>query len=391
MKMPGPTLFAGVVSLLVLGAGCSTRQPAMSAREGYEAAVARSATVRHSDSPETLPAAAGLEDLLVYAAGHNARIEAAFYRWRTSLEKIPRAYGLPDPRLSYTYYLEHVETRVGPQRHALSITQTFPWFGRRDLAGDVALGEADVLLERLRAVEQRVFYDVRTAFFEYGFVMRSRGIIGETLEIAEAIEDLARRKYASGAASYADILRAQMKIDRLNDRLAGVIDQREPAAADLNAALDRERGAFLPEAAALPDEEPMLTDDEYREMLARANPELAALAAAAVRERRSIDLAKKEGMPNITVGVNYIETGAASMPNVDDSGRDAVMGMVAVNIPLWREKYRAGVRECARPNTVTPPPAWNGRPGKQTSGQNWSGPCTGIATPNAGWPSTGIH
>ena len=73
-----------------------------------------------------------LEKLLTYAAYHNPELEAAFDRWKAALEKIPQVRALPDPRLTYAYYIENVETRVGPQRHRLDLSQTFPWFGKLD-------------------------------------------------------------------------------------------------------------------------------------------------------------------------------------------------------------------------------------------------------------------
>ena len=62
-------------------------------------------------------------------------------------------------------------------------------------------------------------------------------------------------------------------------------------------------------------------------------------------QRLSIDLARKAYFPDVNLGVEYIDTAGARMPGMDDSGKDPVMAMVSVNIPLWVEKYAAGVRE----------------------------------------------
>ena len=45
---------------------------------------------------------------------------------------------LPDPRFTYRYYIEEVETRVGAQRQAFELAQRFPWFGKLKLRGDAA-------------------------------------------------------------------------------------------------------------------------------------------------------------------------------------------------------------------------------------------------------------
>jgi hypothetical protein len=83
-----------------------------------------------------LTESSGLSDYLSYAALNNPGLEAAFNRWKASLERIPQVRALPDPRFNYLYYVQEVETRVGPQRHGLGINQVFPWFGKLKLRGD---------------------------------------------------------------------------------------------------------------------------------------------------------------------------------------------------------------------------------------------------------------
>ena len=65
----------------------------------------------------------------------------------------------------------------------------------------------------------------------------------------------------------------------------------------------------------------------------------------AEKEKANIALAKKEFYPDVTLGVDYVDTGPARMAGVADSGKDPVMAGFSINIPLWWGKYRAGVRE----------------------------------------------
>jgi outer membrane protein TolC len=82
------------------------------------------------------------------------------------------------------------------------------------------------------------------------------------------------------------------------------------------------------------------------------SPELKGLDAAIAREELGIELAKKKGLPDLMVGVDYVVTGRAENP-VADSGKDPVMVAASINLPLWRDKYRAGEREAkARQRTA---------------------------------------
>jgi outer membrane protein TolC len=43
--------------------------------------------------------------------------------------------------------------------------------------------------------------------------------------------------------------------------------------------------------------------------------------------------------------LNFIDTDNSSVGNPSDNGKDPVVAMISLNLPLWREKYDAGVRE----------------------------------------------
>jgi outer membrane protein TolC len=43
--------------------------------------------------------------------------------------------------------------------------------------------------------------------------------------------------------------------------------------------------------------------------------------------------------------VDYVDTDDALNPELADSGKDPVMAMVSINVPIWHGKYRAAERE----------------------------------------------
>lgn len=286
-----------------------------------------------------------LEDYLLYAALHNPDLEAAFNRWKASLERIPQVQSLPDPRLTYTYYMENVETRVGPQRNKIDIMQTFPWHGTRGLRGEVAGKEAETLLEKFEALKTSLFYKVRLTYFEYCYLSQAIDITKKNLELLTALEQAARIRYTSGKASYADVIKAQVEIAVLEERLMGLNDQKKPLVADFNALLNRDAGKELPAPSEISGYNLTLSEESLFALMKEANSELHELAVRIDRESVRIDLAKKQYYPELTVGLSYIDTGEARMPGVSGSGKDPLMAMFTVNLPLWRSRYRAAVRE----------------------------------------------
>ena len=104
-----------------------------------------------TEAPESL------EDYLEISALWNPALKAAFEQWKGDLERVDQVRAYPDPRLSFAYYFRPVETRVGPQRMRASLTQTFPWFGKLSLRGDVAFEASETSRRRFEATKLRLF------------------------------------------------------------------------------------------------------------------------------------------------------------------------------------------------------------------------------------------
>lgn len=348
MIRPGRVIIVFLASMCALSSGCATQRGGSALQRYEELKTISYGSVNRSNMSDIdldLTENSTLSDYLAYAALHNPELEAAFYRWKASIEKIPQVRSLPDPRLTYAYYIENVETRVGPQRHSINVSQTFPWFGTRGLRGDIASDEANALWEKFEAVKRRVFFNVKRSYYEYYYLSRAIAITDENINLLTGIETVVQNRYASGRASYSDVIRLQVETGKLEERLFSVKDLKNPVTAELNTALNRAAAEPLPAPSSLPDIQELPSEEKLTQLLSENNPELKELEFQAEKDIKAIDLAKKKLYPDITMGLNYIETGSTSMPGISDSGRDAVLGMISINLPLWRERYHAAVRE----------------------------------------------
>lgn len=310
-----------------------------------EISYARAAGLDEDASRVELTDTPTLSEYLAYAAINNPELKAAFNQWKAALEKIPQVRSLPDPRFTYAYYIENVETRVGPQRHKLDLSQTFPWFGKLDLLGDVALEEAHIKKQAYETLKFKLFYTVKAAYYEYYYLSRSLSITEENLKLLSYFENVARIKYESGKAAYADVIKAQVELGKLEERLLSLREMQQPVTARLNAVLNRPTDATLPQPTAIPELDINLGDTEIARQIQETNPELKELDLQIEKVTKSGDLAKKQFYPDVTVGLSYIETGPSSMPGIVESGKDPVMAMLSINLPLWRTKYHAAVIE----------------------------------------------
>ena len=80
-------------------------------------------------------------------------------------------------------------------------------------------------------------------------------------------------------------------------------------------------------------------------LIAERNPEIAALQQDIQSARHRVRLAQKRYYPDVTLGVDWIQTDEARADDVWGSGRDPIIAMVSFNIPLWGDSYRAGEQQ----------------------------------------------
>lgn len=344
--------------ICLLGAslvGCASMQE----QHAFEDWVKIDRTIYHSPTRDTasnmqhartepageFPENATIDDYLAYAAIHNPGLEAMFDHWKAALERIPQVRSLPDPRFNYRYFIENVETRVGPQRQSFGLSQVFPWFGKLDLRGGVAVEAARAAQSRYEAEKLNLFFKVKKTYYEYYYLARAIAVVRENLELVKYLEEVARTRFKVAEGGHPDVIRAQVELGKLDDRRRTLEDLRGPMVARLNVLLNRPTQAPLPWPKRIAEEPVAVDDQQLFDWLGKHNPQLAALQHQIAQQRERIRLARKDYYPDLTVGVAYIDTGGAIAPGVPDSGNDPISAGISINLPLWHEKYDAGVRE----------------------------------------------
>lgn len=302
-------------------------------------------SVRASQQPSDTNDLHLLPDYLRYASLNNAELKAKFEEWKAALEQIPQAKALSDPKFTYSYFIEEVETRVGPQKQKFGIMQVFPWFGKIQARTDMAAAKAQSARQRYETTKLKLFRQVKEAFYEFTYLATAIDIAKQNLELLQHFEEVARTKYLTATAIHPDIIRVQVELAKLEDILKSLEQLREPTVAKLNSVLNRPINAKLVWPEKSQPENVPLDRQHIIQALKRANPELAELSWEIQAAKSSVKLAKKKFYPDIGVGLDWIQTDGAVSPGVRGSGDDPVILMFSMNIPLWQGKYKAAERQ----------------------------------------------
>ncbi len=346
--------------------------------------------------------ALSLDSSLALAAKNNPQVKAAYTRYLAALEKVPQVGSLPDPEASFGFFLKPMELLAGNQVSDIRVMQMFPWFGTLKIAKDEATEMAKARFELFNAEKADLFFRVKSNWYAMVKISNGIALTSENIELLESLEKIVLIKFqeagtgggmnnsgqmnsgtmpmnpmnsnstgsggmpgmggnatlakplaslsppmssgsamGSGGTGLQDVLRVKMEILDQKNKLALLNDQLLSAKTEFNALLNREVNTDFTvekqlEAVLLPAEKLAIADS-----ILLNNPMLAMLA----REDKSYELmgekAKKMGHPMVGAGLNYMliqkRNGNTSMMN----GKDMIMPMVSVSIPIYRKKYDA--------------------------------------------------
>ena len=289
-----------------------------------------------------------LQSLIEDALERNPGVRRAFAEYRAALQRVPQVTTLPDPMVGVTQYARSPETRVGPQNTMLSISQRFPWFGKLSDRGKVAAKEAAALEQMYEAERAELVRRLKLAYFDLGYVDRAIEVVNEDLELLRHFETMAQARYSQGVGLQQAVIKLQAEITRDRNRLETLSRQRTDAEAALNTLLDRPPQQPVGRVSlAAPGGAEVDYDALYA--LGRENrPELKAAFFRIEKNEKSIQAARREYWPDVTVGAGYVYVNGRQDPAgkenpPPDNGKDVYSLSVGVNLPIFRRKYDAGV------------------------------------------------
>jgi outer membrane protein TolC len=221
----------------------------------------------------------------------------------------------------------------------LTVSEQFPYPGKLKLRGEIASKEADAAQANYEAIRRRVTAEVRAAFFDYFYFDRAIQTTDRNKELLEKLSKIAEARYRVGKAMQADVLRSQVEISLLIEKLTVLELQRDTAQARLNVFMVRSPESPLPPAAEVEPATIRYSLDELY-ALAAANDTTVLLNKTMVEKGRlGVALAQREYRPDI--GVSYMYQQRSALPDMNGV-------TFSVNIPVfYKNKQRQGVAEAS--------------------------------------------
>ena len=304
--------------------------------QGESAARANLQTVSESfraqSAARNLPALTSdstLHDHLRFAMLNQPSVEAAYFDWAASVERITVERSLPDPRLTFESDIAEIVMTVMP-----GLMQEFPGPGKLRAAAGVATAESQARYFAFENAVLQAAFALKRAYYQLWFLDENIHINRQTLQLLAELEEIARAQNTSGKVTLQDVYRAQIEQDQLTTELANLEDSRRPLLAQFKGALGLTRRQVDPPQPARFESTPLdLNGDALLDVAFARNPRLRTMEADVRTAEAAISLARKSRLPDFSLGLMADVKAAPTM----------FRPQAGMTLPIWRDKIAAEV------------------------------------------------
>ena len=280
--------------------------------------------------------AQSLEHYLSLALSNNPQLQALNMRYEIAEEKINQAAAVPKPTFGAGYFASEPETRTGPQRFKLSVSQMLPWFGtlkaRQDYARSLVETEG---LDRL-IVERQLALSLAQSYYRlYGYQQKMH-IIEKAIELFKSYEALTLKAVENGSASVVNVLQLQIEQNKLSEEFLKIqeFEKAEEVAFANLLSDDSFEGIQFSEMLEIP-----LEDLLHEQSRLAVNPEILKYDKLFAAVQQSEIVNQKEAQPSLGLGLDYIAVQQRSDVLLNENGKDILMPMLKLSVPLFKSKH----------------------------------------------------
>ena len=291
-----------------------------------------------------------VESLLAFARERHPEFAAMRSEAAAAAERVGPAGALPDPgfRVELRDFTNEMSgaspsvlpARVGSTKYTL--TQSLPWYGKRDLRREVAAAGADAAASQVRVTWTELAMRIKQTYAQHHVYQHTLRLMGENLDLLQRLGDIAQTRYASGLGRQQDVIRAQSERALLHSDLIMLDGESAQAVARMRSLLGRPSGDIQLRPPEVLRPMPPAATLDFTALEARLlanNPQLAMAGARIAAADKERDLVYRNRYPDLMLGLSPVQT------------RSRVSEwefMVEINIPLQQESRRAQERESER-------------------------------------------
>lgn len=276
------------------------------------------------------------------ALQNNPEIKAYESRFELAREKVEEVNSLPDTELSAGIFVSEPETRTGPQTARFSVRQMLPWFGTIDAREKAAGAMVNVEDIEVDIARRKIALAVSQNYYQLYAIQEKQEVLQENIDLLELYHQLALNSVEAGNASAIEVLRLKMRQNELKEQQEILGFKYNSKKVEFNKVLNREAAlqVVLPDTLAIDVADTIAVSGNIE-----VNPEILKFDGLSESILQAEALNQKEALPKLGLGLDYINVAKRTDMDMSDNGKDILMPMVSVSIPIFNNKYSSVTRQ----------------------------------------------
>lgn len=283
-----------------------------------------------------------LETLIDEALANNPEVQKFELQYSMASEKVNEVNTIPNTELAVGYFVSEPETRTGAQRFKVSAKQMMPWFGSITARENYVSALADAKYEDIVIAKRKLLVSVSQTYYNLYANKAKQKVLVQNIDLLKTYETLALTSVEVGKASAVDVLRLQMRQNELEQLKKVLIQKYLAEQTAFNKLLNRDKSVVVDvvNALTIPPETTLVNVENLT-----LHPELTKYDKLYQSVEQSELLNKKESLPMIGFGLDYVQIDKRPNMNFSDNGKDIVMPMLSVSIPIFNNKYKSQTKQ----------------------------------------------
>lgn len=283
-----------------------------------------------------------LQTYIDEAITNSPEIQKVQFQYEIASEKVNEANWLPNTEVSAGYFVSEPETRVGAQRARLSLKQMIPWFGTISARENYASSMAAAQYEELVIAKRKLIVSVSQSYYNLMANKAKQEVLEQNIQLLETYERLALTSVEVGKASAVSVLRLQIRQNELQQTKEVLQQQYLAEQAIFNNLLNRDNDmeVVVMSDLTIPAEIDIISEENLK-----VHPELTKYDKIYESVSQSELLNQKESSPMLGFGLDYIPVSERTDMTLIDNGKDILMPMVTLSIPIFNNKYKSQTKQ----------------------------------------------
>ena len=278
---------------------------------------------------------------LELAKQNNSGLKAQYNIWKAEQEQINSINKLPNPRLNFGYFMENIETAVGPQEYKIGLYQKFPWFGKLSTKRKIQILSAQIQKLKIKQRIENIRLDISNTLHDIYYINKKIEITENNIDLLKQLQSILSAKYLSSTKSYSSIIKVNQEISILEESLLYL--QRKQTSFFLTLQAIAESKIVPKNFQNIKNTHTFwkTNSDSLRNLIFLNNTNVKIINLKKNIARLKHKRAGQDFIPDAGIGIDYIFTGnkyKSDGSQVTDSGKNPIVLGLSLEIPLQFQK-----------------------------------------------------